>query len=87
MDAQERKLRVGHWVDQVAHQVLALGLDLVVFAAEWHNAHFAFLACKHAQPVAVQAGAVNHKIRRVIPGGAPDPPLTIPQLKRRHSCP
>ena len=56
------KLRIGHGINEVPHQVLALRADLVVFAAEGQDAHLAALAGQLGHAVAVQAGAIDDEI-------------------------
>src|SRR5271166_1093981 len=66
MHPEERKLGIGHWINQVAHQVLALSPDFVVLATEGNYAHFAFLPGQLADSVAMQPGTVDKQARWVI---------------------
>ena len=45
--AEKRKLRIRHRIDEVAHQVPAFGLQLVVFAPERHYTSIRF-RCRQA---------------------------------------
>src|ERR1035438_6187576 len=86
VNAEKWELGVWHRVNQIAHQMLALGPDPVVFPAKRHDADFPFLAREHAQSVAMQTRAVDHKIRHVFSCGAVDAPLAIPELERCDLC-
>jgi len=79
MHAEEGKPRVGHRVDQVAHQVLALRAQLVILAAEGHDAHLAPLARQLGYAVAVQAGAIDQEIGfEFARGGLGNPRCALP---------
>ena len=68
------KLRIGHRIDQVPHQLLALGADLVILAAEREDAHLALFAGEFGYAVAMQAGAVDQKVRGEFAGRGFDGP-------------
>src|ERR1017187_1595061 len=60
--AEEGELRIGHGVDQVAHERLAVRLDLVILAAEWSDADFAAQTGQFADMIAMKAGAVDKEL-------------------------
>ena len=75
MNAQEGKLRIGHGIDQVAHEELALRFDFEILAAEGDDADLAFLARQLRHAVAVQSGAIDHVIRLPVAGGGLHDPV------------
>ena len=60
--AEEGELRIGHGVDQVAHERLAVRLDLVILAAEWNDADFAAQTGQFAHTITMKAGAVDKEL-------------------------
>ena len=64
--AEERQLRVGHRVDQAAHEVRGGGGQLVVLAAERDDAHRRAVAEQPGHPVGVQPGAAHHHVCRQV---------------------
>ena len=60
--AEEGKLRIGHGVDQVANERLAVRLDLVILAAKWNNANFAAQTGQFADAITVKACAVDQEL-------------------------
>ena len=87
MHAEKRELRVGHGINQIAYEKLAVRFDLVVFAAERHDADFALLARQLAETVAMQAGAVDEKLGLEISGGRFDGPTARRGTQGDGFCP
>ena len=57
--AEKRKFRIGHGINERAHQVLSLRNQKVIFPAKGHDPDFRLLACHPADAVAVQSGAID----------------------------
>lgn len=62
MDPKEREGRVRHGVDEVADEVLAGGLEHVVFPSEGDDASLALFAGEGGDAVAVEPGAVDQEV-------------------------
>src|ERR1019366_1839731 len=60
--AEEGELRIGHGVDQVEHERLAVRLDLVILAAERNDADFAAQTGQFAHTITMKAGAVDKEL-------------------------
>ena len=59
--------------------MLALGAQLVILAAEGHDAHVAALARQLGDAVAVEAGAIDQEIGLELAGGGfRDPGCALP---------
>ncbi len=67
MNAEEGKGWVGDGVDEMVDEVLAGGLEEVVFAAEGDDAGVAPLAGEGGDAVAVEAGAIDEEVGVVFP--------------------
>ena len=63
---EEGQLGVGHRVDQAAHQVGRGRGQLVVLAAERHDAHRRLVPEQPGHPVGVQAGAAHDHVGGVL---------------------
>ena len=63
MHAEERQVRIGHGVDQRAHEVAALGPQLEVAAAERDDPRIGVGAGGHCEPVRPDARAHDHVAR------------------------
>ena len=61
VDAQEGELGIGHGVDQVPHQVVPVGPQLVVLAAERHDLQPRLDAAQPGDAIGLQAGAVHQR--------------------------
>ena len=66
MDAEKRKVRIGHGVNQMAHQKLAILADAEVLAAKRHDANLARTASQGRDAVRVQTRAGNQARGRII---------------------
>ena len=62
MDTQKREFGIGHRIDQVTYQVLALRPDLVVLAAERHDSQIAPDTRHFGDAVAMQPRAVDQEV-------------------------
>ncbi len=74
MNAEERKRRVGHGIDEVPDQMLPFRLEFIVLAAKGNDAHFALLPGQLEDAVAVQSGAIDEKVSREIAGSRGEHP-------------
>jgi 3-deoxy-7-phosphoheptulonate synthase len=85
MHAEKWKFRIGHGVDEIAHKVLALRPNLVVFAAEGHNPDGSIRAGERGEAVRLQAGAGDDARTLVIARGAVDAPGIAFAIDRRDA--
>ena len=70
MDAEERKLRIGHRINQIADEKLALFLDLKIFAAKRNDFGRRFLSRRLHEPVGMKSAAGHNEFRAEISGGS-----------------
>ena len=61
MHTQEGEAGIGHWIDEAANESLALGRQLVVFAAERHDAQPMGAAHHAGDRVALQPSAIDER--------------------------
>ena len=72
MDAEERKRRVGHRVDETADEVASLGLEHEVVAAERHDPRLGRCAAEAREAVRVDASAHDDAVRLEVAAGRLD---------------
>ena len=75
----------GTGIDQVPHQVLPLRPELVILAAERHDARFAALAGQRRHAVGMQPRAGNQKVGRELAGGGYGAPARALAAHRIHA--
>src|SRR5262249_42964551 len=85
---QKWKLRVGDRVDQMPHEMLPIGADLVVFSAEGDHAHFAPLTRDFGYSITMQSRAVNQEAGfELACGGLRDPAGAVtPRAREPRVC-
>src|SRR5580658_3830762 len=62
VNAQERKHRIGHRINQMANEMAALGPQIVVFSTEWNDAVGWPQPGSSRNPVALKPRAIDEKI-------------------------
>src|ERR1700760_1474001 len=67
--SQKWKFWIWNRIDQVSHQVLPIGTQLVILTAERDDLHGVPGARFAGNPVTVQSGTVNNEIRFVFAAG------------------
>src|ERR1051325_9350669 len=61
VDAKERKIRVGDWIDQAVDEITALRREFIIFAAEGHDAGSGIQFRHSRDSIAMKPRAVNDK--------------------------
>ena len=72
MDAEKRKLRIGHRINQIADEKLPFLFDLKILAAERNNFCRRFLARRAHEPVGMKPAAGDDEFRAETSGGSFD---------------
>src|SRR2546423_1732920 len=60
MDAEEWESWISNRVNQITNEMSSCGKNLVVFPAKWNDLQVRVIAGEFHDPVAVEAGAINH---------------------------
>src|SRR5579864_6883509 len=61
MDTKEWKLGIGHWIDEISHQVSTLWLQFIVFAPKRNNSSIRLRSGQSRNPITMQAGAIDYQ--------------------------